>query len=290
LYRACRTVTSTPFFTIILVTRGEPTLPRVLESIASQDFRDFEVVIVTTPAAQINWESSGDFAYREIKVPEDTKLLKARSIGAEAARGSFSILLDATRMLRNGCLSRLAKLAPKHQMLIIPEDVIGEGFWVNLARIDRRLTSTPSNIGKSVSRLDGVVLPRVFSTPLLKAAYLAIARRLSASTFDRVVFNDHQLLFGSALSFTRAVGVADSPLIAHFVDPTLKDIFRKYYRYGASQRHVMRLEGEAYAHDLAARVRIPDWNNLGDYLKVQPLYAVRTFAFMAGFFFASGDL
>ena len=125
---------------IELISKGENSLTEVLESIKNQDFNDYEIICA---------DSSGDikiqkilkkYKCRIINLPAGTPFLKARYTAHKYATGEKALILDSTRPLKHNALSLLYQKYYKHNMVIIREDSLGRGFWVNQANLLKDLS------------------------------------------------------------------------------------------------------------------------------------------------------
>lgn len=89
-----------PLLSIIIPTLDEETnLPRLLETIAKQTFRDFEVIVANSPRSVDKTEEIALAA--GCRVVEGGAVSAGRNNGAAAALGSFFLFLDADVVLPN---------------------------------------------------------------------------------------------------------------------------------------------------------------------------------------------
>lgn len=270
---------------ILLVARGEVTLNSVISSISQQSYADYELIVADSSGqdlARALGPVSGQV--KTIDIPPATGLLRARSIAAKQASGKFSLLLDSTRKVLPGCFQELESLAELYDMVVVREESIGSTYWANLARLDKKITSSSFLLSLSLDQVSGVVLPRFFRTQLLQTAYADLEATIPRAVFDTVVFNDHQLVFGAARRHSSSLGQSEKSLLAHYEDESLGEVLRKYYRYGKSQRNAMLLPEHRYAGNLIARIRLPRGVGALNYMRVQPLYVARGLGFLTGYF------
>ncbi|BDB99828.1 glycosyltransferase family 2 protein [Saccharolobus caldissimus] len=199
-------------------------LREVFESIRLQSLQDYEVVIVNSGGKEIS-ELIKEYGFKEIR--KDVKLLEARYLANKESRGDYALLLDETRPLRRDALQILSKNL--HDMVIIGERELGDSFWVKAAQLDKdniMLCNTPEAI-------KGFALPRLFRRELLTGALERLKVNLGEK-FNQVIFPDHELIYYEASRLSNDVFVLKDELIYHYGDYSLKEIVRKYYRYGRS--------------------------------------------------------
>ena len=105
-------LTSTPFFSIVIPTLNEEKyLPLLLRDLATQTFKDFEVIHVDANSDDKTVEKADSF---QEKISLRTILSTLRNVshqrntGAEAAQGQWVIFMDADNRLPKHFLERLA--------------------------------------------------------------------------------------------------------------------------------------------------------------------------------------
>jgi hypothetical protein len=274
-----------PLISIQLLSQGELSLKSVLDSISEQDFEHYEVVLVTTIPLRSTPAIPNRFQVRIVQVPQSTKLLSARHIANLNSTGDFALLLDSTRVLERGCLSELATLSEKFDLVFIKEGSIGSGVWVDLARIDKRISNSTPNLNTAAARRASYILARFFRRTILSETFEVIKTKIGPANFQEVGYGEHHMISVEASQLTERVGASESELLSHHEDSTLGSIIRKYRRYGRSQRTLNKLSGVEYARQPLSHRR----NYLGistlDRIKVAPLHMARSLAFSWGYFF-----
>ncbi|MCY0882397.1 MAG: glycosyltransferase family A protein [Acidianus infernus] len=199
-------------------------LREVLESIREQTFQDYEVVVVNSGGGVIS-DIVHEYGFKEVR--KDVKLLEARYLANKESRGDYAFLLDETRPLRKDALEILSKNL--HDMVIIGEKELGDSFWSMAAQLYKE------NIMEcnSPEAVRGFALPRLFKRKLLTASLEKLRENLREK-FSQVVFPDHELIYYEASGFSNDIFVIKDELVYHYGDFTLKEVVRKYYRYGKS--------------------------------------------------------
>jgi len=79
-------------------------LPRLLESIEKQEFRDYEVIVADNHSKDRTAEIARQYG---VRIVEGSLPAVARNRGAEAAKGKYLLFLDADTVLPDGFLEKL---------------------------------------------------------------------------------------------------------------------------------------------------------------------------------------
>ncbi|SIM60751.1 glycosyltransferase family A protein [Cuniculiplasma divulgatum] len=264
---------------IELISKGEQSLIEVLESIKNQSYRDYEIICANS-SNNINIKKMLlEYNCKVIDLPTNSLALFARYIAHKCANGDRSLLLDSTRPLRNNALELLYKNYYNHDMVILREDSLGKGFWVNQAKMLRYISEL------QLSRLNkeslAFLLPRFYSSKLLSEAFNAIIKN-SGKLFDQISYGEHHIIFDECKKLSDKLEVTSEILLSHYEDSSLKKIIRKYYWYGKSQRTLRGLSGSA-----ASKLSTHHRRNVkfSMRLKTIPINSARSIPFILGYIF-----
>ena len=104
-----------PLFSIVIAVRNrEKAIVRCLKSVMSQDFEDFEILVVdgnSTDGTVAAAEALNDGRIRTLQEPANSGAWGARCLGFEQARGLWAIVFDSDDELTDGALRRLSDRA-----------------------------------------------------------------------------------------------------------------------------------------------------------------------------------
>ena len=250
-------------------------LRQVMESIRSQNFADYEIVVINSS----NSADVSDIAneYGAMLFPGPKSLLEARWLGHEKSKGDRELFLDETRLLAKGALERLSEMT--EDMVVIGESEVGNGLWIRLADLDKRI-SMNYNLDKLGPEF-GFILPRFFKREVLNYSFHMLLEKMGTEIFSKIVHGDHQLIYREAYSYSTSVGVIRTPLIFHFGDESFGKIARKYYRYGKSARIKRNVP---YLKSLTIRKRMRIVPALKDKVILIPLYSARGISYVVGYY------
>lgn len=108
-----------PYISIIVVAYNyENLLPRCLDAIIGQSFKDYEIVIVNNGSTDNSAElidkyvaTYKDVCFQVVNVEKNIGLPNGRNVGIEVAKGTYIIFNDADDWMADGCLEILAHKA-----------------------------------------------------------------------------------------------------------------------------------------------------------------------------------
>lgn len=124
---------------IIVTTKNESLhLPKFLESLKKQIYRDFEVIVVDNASTDGTKDIARKFGARVFdKGPERSA---QRNYGVQMSRGQYVLILDADMSLSPQILAdcfSVVKKDSKVEAVIIPEKSFGTGFWTKYKVFER---------------------------------------------------------------------------------------------------------------------------------------------------------
>ncbi|QIW24519.1 glycosyltransferase family 2 protein [Sulfolobus sp. S-194] len=246
-------------------------LREIFESIRLQTLQDYEVIVVNSGNDSIS-DLIKEYGFKEVR--RNVKLLEARYLANNESNGDYALILDETRPLRKDALEVLSKNL--HDMVIIGERELGNSFWVKAAQLDK------DNIMycNSPEAIKGFALPRLFKRTLLTATLEKLKANLGEK-FAQVVFPDHELIYYEATRLSNDVFVIKEELIYHYGDVSLRDIIRKYYRYGKSLK-VLKGTPYSFMMSVSRKKRNVCKGGIYDRIALYVLYLARGIPFLLG--------
>lgn len=268
----------TELISIELISKGEVHLKETLESIITQDFKDFEIVCADSSGSKDIRDLLKQYDCRVIDLPIGTFALEARYKAHANSYGEWCLLLDSTRPLKKNALITLRGGYTNYDMTIIKEDSMGTGFWVEQARKLADISTTQFN------RLDTetlpFLLPRFYRKEILDLSFSHI-KEMTKNVFEKISYGEHHLIFEEARKLSKNIGLTDEKLISHYEDDSLLKILRKYHWYGRSQRTLGLIEStETKSLSSHVRRKVP----LRKRIETIPISAARIIPFLIGYF------
>jgi len=262
---------------IELISKGENSLLSVLDSIKNQNFDEYEIVCADSSENIKIKNILKKYKCRIIDLPVGTPHLKARYIAHKYAGGDRAIILDSTRPLKENALSIIHQKYYKHDMVIIKEDSLGNGFWVKQANLLKDLSE------EEIDRLEketlGFLLPRFYDTKILTEAFENI-KKDTGELFDKISYGEHHLIFEECKKISNDIVITEERLISHYEDDNIKKIMKKYYFYGKSQKILKKLNNSE-TKKLSTHKRNNE--NIASRMKLLPITLARGIPFLLGY-------
>ncbi|HEX2069462.1 MAG TPA: glycosyltransferase [Actinomycetota bacterium] len=201
-----------------------PTFERCLESVVSQGV-PVEIVVADDESTDGTVDIARSFGARV--VGDARPLLQARYEAFRASRGDIVIMLDSDQLLEEGALSRCLEAMREHDVLVLGERSAEGGGWISrLYAADKRLLHRRADFHMDPKRAS--LLPRVFRRSVLEQAFASIPERLRRA----VLFQDHIMIHKLVMDLSPSVGIVPDA-VRHLEMDTLRELWRKYYRWGA---------------------------------------------------------
>jgi glycosyltransferase involved in cell wall biosynthesis len=262
---------------IELISRGEKTLNSVLDSIVSQNYKDVEIVCADASSDKEIKQLLLSYGCKVIDIPRDTGHLKARFIAHSNSSGDRSLILDSTRPLRENALDVLFREYYNIDTVILREDSLGNGFWVNQAKIIKDISES------QVTRLEGetlaFLLPRFYNSAILTQAFADVQKNAGV-LFDKISYGEHHLIFEACKKMTNKIQITKETLLSHYEDDSFIKIVRKYYRYGKMQK-VLKDLPNSEVNNFSSHRR--NSVSLKKRIQSSPLNSVRGISFILGY-------
>ena len=249
-------------------------LEEALNSIFANKFQDFEVVVN---------DSSDSLRVKEILSKYDVKIIEkmtksfeSRLITVQSSKGYKVFLSDETRILGDTMLKEIA--STNNDMIVIREIDVGGGLLNFFSNLDKK------NAHRSATGLDPLnnksVIPRVYKRNIIDESFNRIGKRLSSEIMMKIVGLDLELIYLESFNQSQDIGIIESPEIMHYGDANLRALYKKYYRYGRSQKKLRHTAYSEFA-DLSGRSRtgLPLWGRL----QSLPIQFIRGIPFVIGY-------
>ena len=124
------------------------------------------------------------------------------------------------------------------------------------------------------------VLPRLYKREIIVESLNKIKASLNPETLNNIVGLDLEIIYFESFRISQSIGYISSPEILHYGDETLTSIFRKYYRYGYTQK-ILRETVYSQLAGISGRTRYG--YAIRDRILSMPLQAIRGIPFIFGY-------
>ncbi|MHB8553548.1 MAG: hypothetical protein ACYDAO_08210 [Thermoplasmataceae archaeon] len=201
-----------------------------LDSIFSEKNDNFEVIVNDSST---NFYVSDLLSEYDLKIiKKETKSFESRYLTVNESRGNNVLLFDETRIMKTGLLERLSSM--QNDMVVIGERDIGKGFLTLISNLDKNILSSGT---KSLSPLKNKsIIPRFYNRNIVIKALKEISSNLPDYIIREIIGLDLELIYLEAYKISQNIGIIPTPEILHYGDENFRAVFKKYYRYGKSQK------------------------------------------------------
>jgi len=251
-----------------------------LQSIFSSHYQDYEVIVNDSTDLFFASDTLSEYDVRIIK--KKTMSFESRYLTIRESKGNKILLFDETRVMSANLLGILNSM--KNEMVVIGEREIGKGLITFLSNLDKlNMSDNPKALNPSKNKS---IIPRFYSREVILEAMNEISKHITDEIIRNIVGLDLELIYFESYKISQSIGVIPTPEILHYGDSDFNDVFRKYFRYGRSQK-ILR---NSYYKDFAglsgrnrANASPKDW------AMSLPVQIMRGIPFLFGYLSASGD-
>lgn len=261
-----------------MITKNDEYINKSIDAILNQDYRDYEIIIVDSSSKNHCSE------YKNIKhikyiYDKNSNFLKARYVANKVATGDYVLLLDSTRIIRNGTLIECMNLIKTYDMVIIPEINKSKSKILNE---NSKNIEKPEYILTNSNPVNGIFLPRFYKKALLDEAFKNVLNNIS-NEIDNICSLEDRMLYLEAFKISDKIGVCKN-YITHRESNSLIGYIKKYYKYGKCNYYVF---SKIHNYSYLANPKIKRKNKKGiiynNSFKNKMLFFIRSISFILGF-------
>jgi hypothetical protein len=245
-----------------------------LDSIFNSKFGDFEIIVN---------DSSQDFFVSDMVSEYDVKLIKrktksleSRYITVSEAEGENILLFDETRIMSESLLGMLDNL--EDDMVVIGEREIGKGLITFISNLDKK--AIPAEASKLNPTENKSIIPRYYKREIITDALKKVKSNLPSKLFQEIVGLDLELIYLESYNVSHRIGLISTPEIMHYGEKSIREVVKKYYRYGYTQEKLRNSYYNRYA-GLSGRMRSS--STLKDRIRSLPVIMLRGPPFVLGY-------
>jgi len=263
---------------ITILSIWENFLRKSLESINSQTYDNYEIIVVNRTGDKKISYLTEEFGAKEIKAKGESPL-QSRYLGALESKGSYVFQLEDTKaLLRNDALDILNN--QKADAIIINQ-IQDEKTFINKAT-NIYNSYYFNEIGYSLEI--PFIIPRYYKREILLYGLTVVKEKLG-DLFNYIVAPEDRLIYTEARTKIKNIYLEKKPLIIHYGEYTLKNVIKKYYYYGKSEALLLNTEYRKYTGiNFYERFRnIRSQKNLYYFILANSITVIRGIPFFLGF-------
>jgi len=195
------------------------TLDETLASIASQTYKNIEIIIIDSFSKDGTLEIAKKYG---AKIFDADSLALARKIGVENSSGKYIFLVDSDQTLDKDTIERCVKTCEEEGFDVVTlfeqSKIVKNTFAEKVIAYDKWLFHSLQDDDP----IHGTAIPRFF-----KAEYLKKIDYLNNPpiTFEHSIIHNEVVRMGAKVKFIESH-------IYHYETPTFRDVFKKFKRYG----------------------------------------------------------
>lgn len=248
----------------------DPNIIDLLESLRTQSFQDYEVIVATYSS-----ELKDLIKDYDVKIATTIKsgTLYRRAAAHDLSKGKKILMLESSRYLHRDCLLEINR--HNQDMMILEEEDVENNLIAKIQNIERSLGV--SKIGK-LSPETLIIEPRVFAKNIADIVFDKI-KLIDPIILKNIQFGDLDIIYYEAFRVSQNLIAIDSPLIYHHTDLTIFELVKKYYRYGQSNRLLKRTP---YSGKFKARSHLRPNYGLKESVEVYALWSIKAISFVLG--------
>lgn len=251
-----------------------------LDSIFTNRFHDFEVIVNDASSNFFISDFISDYDITIIK--KNTGSFESRYLTVLAAKGRKILLFDETRVMSATLLEKLNDM--QNAMVVVGERDIGKGFLTFISNIDKKSLLDQGQLLNPL--INKSIIPRFYDRVVISEALSKISRNLSDELLRQVVGLDLELIYLESYNITHNIGLIPTSEILHYGDESFLAVFRKYYRYGFTQKM---LRGTYYSEFANLSGRNRSTSSFENRLLSLPLQIIRGVPFVLGYISADKE-
>lgn len=206
-------------------------IPFCLEGVVKQTYPNIEILVIDSHST----DSTRDIAagYRARVILCDGKLLAARYLGYQQARGRYIVFVDTDQILEPTAIERAVGLMDDYDMVVF-ETLSYNADWFIPKLHDASKQIINAGFGKlgAFDPARGPFLPRFFKREILGKAFAAIPEEIIPDT----IHPDHAIIYYESYRISSRVGGLRNAI--YDIEPGWRKLWGTQYRYGVSLRSI----------------------------------------------------
>lgn len=220
---------------------SEKTLRKCLESVKNQTYKDIEIIIMDSYSKDKTRDIAESFGAKIVTAPS---LALAREAGVNNSKGKYIMILDSDQVMEDNSIKESVRACEDEgydAVTLFEQSLITKNTLVErIIAYDKWLFHSLHD-DDSIS---GSAIPRFFKTEYLRRINF---RNNPPITFEHSIIHNEVVKMGAKIKFLDVY-------IYHHETTTLRQVFRKFFRYGFYYIPALKKEAKlVLAHSLPRR-------------------------------------
>ena len=256
-----------------IVTNYDPKITNTLESLMSQSFQDFNIIVASESPLIKDLVSEFDL---KLYIKPNTGTLLRRIISHHNNNSQYALLMEASRYLEKDCLKTLSSRT--EDMVIVEEKDVNKGLIATIQNLERH-----QNIIQHKNFTPEYLIsePRYYESTLLDDIYKEIYT-IDYDILSKIQFGDLDIIYYEGYLRSKSIGILKKePLIFHYTDENLRLLIKKYYAYGKSNKLI---QFTKYKSVFKAKQHLRPFSNPKESFLIYMLLSVKALSFAAGYY------
>ena len=223
-----KTITKYPLISICIPTfNSGKTIERTLDSIKSQIYKNYEIIIVDHYSTDETLSIAKKYT-KKIYMDKN-RLLSSRRIGFNKSKGDIILIVDSDHILEPTLLSKIAESFTKKDVDML---ILEEKSWYPYKLVGKMYDWDRENFLEAyeLDPCKSVLIPRVFKRKLMSQTFDRIDKELD----NVIVVQDHVIMYYEAWQISKKIGLIKNALF-HMDPTTFRKVFKHYYDCGKFQ-------------------------------------------------------
>jgi len=225
---------NTPLVSITIPSyNSEKMIPSRLEGAVKQTYPNIETLVIDSYSTDRTRDIAASYDARVILC--EGKLLAARYLGYEEAKGAYIAFVDTDQILEATAIERAVAMMDDYDMVVLEAQSHNtEWFIPKLHGASKQVINARFDKPAAFDPTRGPFLPRFFKKEILEKAFAAIPDEIIPDT----IHPDHAIIYYEAYKVSQRVGGLRNAI--YDVEPDWKKLWQTRYRYAASLRSIKR--------------------------------------------------
>ncbi len=232
IWEVVNTMENMPLVSITIPSyNSEKMIPFCLEGAAKQTYPNTEILVIDSYSTDRTRDIAASYSARVILC--EGKLLAARYLGYQEARGLYVTFVDTDQILEPTAIERAVGIMADYDMVVFETwSYNTEWFIPKLHGASKQVINARFGKPGAFDPTIGPFLPRFFKREILEKAFAAIPQEIIPDT----IHPDHAIIYYESYKVSPRVGGLRNAI--YDIEPDWRKLWKTQYRYATSLRNI----------------------------------------------------